>query len=474
MERINKVNWGLLISLTLWCVITLIRVFYHSPWYDEAHAWLIAQELNLFEIIKLMKIEGHTFIWYLCLMPFAKTNFMYPYSMLLLNWLFCFIAILILWLKAPFNNWIKFLISFSFPFLALYPVVARCYSIGIMLLFALTAMENKKLEHPNWYALLLILCANTSIMAAVGATVFGCLFLYEMIKNKISIVIPICIMVSGAAIILLQLPLNLNNHTLIMFLNRPLNIFFLKSTFFSNSLTLNILTIIILSILINIFYFKNKIIPIFLILCYALLFSIFYFYLGEMWHHFFFYIYLIISCWLILAKYKFQDKKIVWKPLVSFVLIFVSLVFIFWLPNSRDLKKIWNCTDLQVSKKILADKNLDNSNIFVENMHRSIFQTYLKGRNINVINYCSANLNNWDIRPYYNSEVCQFDGINSTMVVLRDDYILKFYTDNSYFMTSNKIKSRDDSFLHGLKNYKFVLYKNYGQNVLWKIEKLKE
>ncbi len=131
MELFKKQNWVMIISLLLWVTVTLIRVFNHSPWYDEAHAWTIAQELNLIEIIRLMRIEGHTFIWYLLLMPFAKTNFMYPYSMLLLNWLFCFIAILILWLKSPFNNWIKFLISFSFPFLALYPVVARCYAIGI-------------------------------------------------------------------------------------------------------------------------------------------------------------------------------------------------------------------------------------------------------------------------------------------------------------------------------------------------------
>ena len=180
MENLKKQNWGMIISLSLWCAITLIRVLLRSPWFDEAHAWLIAQELDLFEIIKLMKIEGHTFLWYLVQMPFAKTNFMYPYSMLLLNWLFCFIAILILWLKAPFNNWVKFFISFSFPFLGMYSVVARCYAIGIMFLFALTAMEKSKLKHPNWYSLLLILCANTSIMAAAGATVFGIMFVFNM------------------------------------------------------------------------------------------------------------------------------------------------------------------------------------------------------------------------------------------------------------------------------------------------------
>ena len=122
----SKSNWskiGLIFSIIFWCFITLVRVFHHSPWYDESHAWQIAHDLNVFELFKFMKAEGHTVLWFLCLMPFAKTNFMYPYSMQLLNWLFCFIAILILWLKSPFNNWVKFLITFSFPFLGMYSVI---------------------------------------------------------------------------------------------------------------------------------------------------------------------------------------------------------------------------------------------------------------------------------------------------------------------------------------------------------------
>ena len=75
MDILKKINWGMIISLILWCVVTLIRVVNHSPWHDETIAWLISQELNFIEIIKIMKIEGHTFLWYLVLMPFAKANF---------------------------------------------------------------------------------------------------------------------------------------------------------------------------------------------------------------------------------------------------------------------------------------------------------------------------------------------------------------------------------------------------------------
>ena len=114
-KNIMKVNKTAIIAIFLFAIITLLRVFNHIPWYDEAHAWTIAEQLNPVDMFWYVKSEGHLFLWSLLLMPFAKTNFLYPNSMLLLNWIFCLGAVCLLWWKAPFNNWIKFLITFSFP-----------------------------------------------------------------------------------------------------------------------------------------------------------------------------------------------------------------------------------------------------------------------------------------------------------------------------------------------------------------------
>ncbi|MBR1680543.1 hypothetical protein IJ707_01990, partial [bacterium] len=339
----------------MWCTITLIRVFHHSPWYDEAHAWLIAQELNLIEIIKLMKIEGHTFIWYLCLMPFAKTNFMYPYSMLLLNWLFCFIAILILWLKAPFNNLVKFLISFSFPFLTMYPVVARCYSLGIMFLFALAAMEKVKLNHPNWYALLLILCANTSVMAAVGATVFGAIFLYDMIKNKTKFIIPVSIMLLGAVFVLYQLSGSTKD---IIWGHVPMGKWFLSNVFVNN-LYINITMLLLIFSFYVFFYIKNKIFPKYLVLTYLILCIVIFIYSGNIWHWFFFYIYLIISSWMILTI----SKEIKFKKAYVIFLCVISFMYVLYKPNHVIYNYVWHDKSKSLSKYILKNKNFVNSNI---------------------------------------------------------------------------------------------------------------
>ena len=145
-----KVNKIALICLFLYAVVTLIRLFNHTPFFDEAHVWTIVEQLSFIDMFNYMKNEGHFFVWPALLYPFVKSHIVpYPYPMQIMNWLFCFLAMILLWWKAPFNNWIKALITFSFPFLGCYSIVARCYSIGILLIFALAAMFYNKNKYPK-------------------------------------------------------------------------------------------------------------------------------------------------------------------------------------------------------------------------------------------------------------------------------------------------------------------------------------
>lgn len=93
--------------ITIYVVVTLLRLVFHQPWYDEALAWNIAQQLNLLDIIHLMRVEGHTFIWYLLLMPFAKADLWYPYPMLFINYIFALGSVIYMWKKAPFSYFIS-------------------------------------------------------------------------------------------------------------------------------------------------------------------------------------------------------------------------------------------------------------------------------------------------------------------------------------------------------------------------------
>ena len=461
----KKYNWAFIVVMLLWCFVTLTRCLLHSPWYDEAHAWTIAEQLNLFEIIRLMRLEGHTFIWYLLLMPFAKTNFMYPYSMLLLNWIFCFIAILILWLKSPFNNWIKFLISFSFPFLAMYSVVARCYAIGIMLLFMLAAMDNKKLEHPNWYALLLVVCANTSIMAGVGAFALGIKFLYEMIKEKKFFLSSVVISLFGAVLVLVQL---LNSQNSVIF-HKTIGLQMFNTLFINGLGVFNLICFCIFVILLLIFYLRNKIFPGVLIITYIGLCLIFNHYIGGYWHHFFFYVYFIISCWLILDKTG--ENPIRLKQIPIFILISVSLLYLFFKPDKEMFDVVWKNDYTNISKNILSDENLKNAKIIIYRTYDNAMMPYLSGKGIKLINYCTGNLADYNNRAYFLSDYCAIDTQGNQLIVFKESIIDKWFNDSLYLFTTKKIQAEFMSF--NSKKYKYSVYKDFGSIYLWKVDKIK-
>ena len=422
-------NYISILCIIFWCVITLIRVFNHLPWYDEAHAWTIAQDLNLIEIIKLMKYEGHTILWYLCLMPFAKFNIGYPYSMLLINWLFCFVAMLILWLKSPFNNWIKFFISFSFPFLGYLPVVARCYSIGIMFLFMLCALYKERLKHPNWYALLLILCANTSVMALVGATVLGCEFLYQLVRKKIKNTYVFSILFTGVILVAIQL-LTSNSNGI-----RTGSFFGLSSDnigtllkYFLFSFNIKHLFVICVLFTLCVFFIINKIFPKFLVISFSLLSLIFIFiYSGKFWHYIFYYVYLIIGLWLV--DDKFNNVKIKFIP--SFILVVISIYLFFFHPiKDGSYLVIYSMPYVKLSKFINSDRNLSNANIIYDD--HNLYPLELSRENFS--NYCFPNIRTLPL--YVQTDYCYIEKLKYFHVYFDYDRLNKLSKENSYFLSS--------------------------------------
>lgn len=231
-----------LFSITFFIFSSIVALANHSLYIDEVNAWNIAKYVNFLDLFKLMRYEGHLFIWFTILMPFAKNNLFYPYSMQIINWLFCFGAILVMWRFAPFNSYIKSCITLSLPF-KIYSQLARCYSLGIFFLFILASLYPKRLEHPIIYAILILVIANTSIMALVGAFAFGVIFLFDLFNslknNGISKKLFIFILFFlGAVLVLGQLVnfsipfyavnsrfYNFNTNFLCFYLDAPVSIF---------------------------------------------------------------------------------------------------------------------------------------------------------------------------------------------------------------------------------------------------------
>lgn len=344
----SKLFWGVFIT---YLVFTFIRVIQHETWYDEARAWLIAAEFTPWQIFsRIMKSEGHFFVWYFLLIPFAKTHFFYPYSMLILNWIFCSAAIFLMWVFAPFNKWLKIAITFTYPFTAVYAILARCYAIGILLLYSLTLLDKDKLKRPYLYSTILFFAANTSVMAMLGSIVFAAMFFYDLIKEKCVKKITLVSIFAVLCAVSLYLQLRGANpvRTALPDMVIPLNWNFF-TTFYSFPQMVNFVLLIIGLPIILFVLSKSKKALFFILSSYSLMLLLFNFlYYGMQWHHYFFYVYLLIASWFFFQEEAVSKK---FKSALTIILILVTLPFC----NSTLTSDALYASDTKVlAKKILA------------------------------------------------------------------------------------------------------------------------
>ena len=164
-EKIKKCKENIFVYsfLAIYIGLSLVCVITHESWADEAQAWLIARDLNVFGIINQMKYEGHSCMWHLILAPFAKLGFPYE-TIKFISWFFCVIAVYLILKKAPFNKFVKILLVFNPVMVYLYPAISRCYSMIPLLLACVAICYKDKEEHPYKFAISLALLANTHLI----------------------------------------------------------------------------------------------------------------------------------------------------------------------------------------------------------------------------------------------------------------------------------------------------------------------
>ena len=391
-KNITKVNKIAVVSLLLFAIITITRIINHVPFIDEAHAWTLAENLGFFELINEVKNEGHFFLWQLILFPFAKLH-LYPYSMQAINWIFCFIALILFWWKAPFNNVVKILVTFSFPFLGCYGVIARCYSLGIMFLFLLAILFDKKLKYPKTYALLLVLAANSSVMALIGASAFGFLFLYDLFKQKQltkkdNILVGVILSI-GAWLILYQL-FNMDYFTQISSNRRPhISIRVFRNVFAYDNLFVNLSMLALLSLPVLKFLWSKKFATFFFSYTYFLLLAFTTaVYGGYFWHSYFFYIYLIITLWL---SYNPENKELIQKLAVG-ALGVVAFILIFHGPTKSEHFWVFEGVGVKAKKFLAivqADEVLRNAQIIQNDGLLQEVRPYFLKHNLKIRTHCS-------------------------------------------------------------------------------------
>lgn len=179
-EFYKKNKFNILIGI-IYSITTLVIVFFHENWRDEAQSWLIARDLNLIDVIKQMKYEGHPCLWYLILFPFAKLGFPYITENLI-SWGIMSITGWLVIEKAPFDRYIKILILLTSPFIYLYPAISRSYClIALAIVLIAITYKNRKKEPIKYTLSILILAYTHVIMLGLVGMLFLFFFLEELI-----------------------------------------------------------------------------------------------------------------------------------------------------------------------------------------------------------------------------------------------------------------------------------------------------
>ena len=170
------------IVFTIYSLFTLALLLFHENWRDEAQAWLIARDCNILEFFNVIKHEGHLILWYIVLLPFAKLGFPFV-TINIISWLITCISAWLILDKAPFKFYKRVLLIFTFPFLYLYPVVARCYCLIPLAIILMAIFYKERKEKPIRYLLSVVMLANTHVimLGMVGIVLLE--YLIEFIKD---------------------------------------------------------------------------------------------------------------------------------------------------------------------------------------------------------------------------------------------------------------------------------------------------
>ena len=171
------------VVLAIYMALTLWFSTFYIPWEDEVQAWLIARDCNLWEIVGMMRYEGHFLPWVLILVPFAKTGFS-MWAMKPISIFFMSVFVFLFLKRAPFPFWPKVLFVFGLPCAFLYPIVSRCYSLVPLAVICLCITYKERYAKPMPYMLSLLFLFNTHVMMLVFVAIIFCDYLYGLYRKE--------------------------------------------------------------------------------------------------------------------------------------------------------------------------------------------------------------------------------------------------------------------------------------------------
>ena len=166
LRKIKKQPLRILLHLGVIAALLLNAYFFtiHESYRDEAQAWLIARDTNPVSIFQVLSYEGHPFLWYYLLMPFAKLGFPYE-TVKIISTVLMAAVILMIGYKSPFSVPVRLCIILSGMCLYRYASFGRSYSLYAFLTIMICCLYKSRHNKPLRYLLLISALIQTHILA---------------------------------------------------------------------------------------------------------------------------------------------------------------------------------------------------------------------------------------------------------------------------------------------------------------------
>lgn len=169
--------------LVLYALLVMWGIANHEQWRDEAQAWLIVRDVSFPELFKILRTEGHPPLWYLLIMPLAKSGMQYL-TQNALTFLIMMGAVYILFFKTKLPLIIKLLLPFSYFFLFEYAFFARSYCMIAFFTISIISLYPQRFERPWLYALCIVGLFNTHVLLFTFAGMLALVYIWELYREK--------------------------------------------------------------------------------------------------------------------------------------------------------------------------------------------------------------------------------------------------------------------------------------------------
>ncbi len=184
MKKIlKKENIFYLFILILFVALTTVISLKHEYWADEAQAWLVSRDLNIFNMItNYLHTEGHPLLFYSFIKLFQFCGLNYT-NYHFISILFSSLGVAILLFKSNLKWYLKILLPFTYFIFYQYTVITRGYCLILLLLSLIATIWDKKNEKSFLYTLLLILLLSLESYTFLIAGSLFLLWIIEYIKD---------------------------------------------------------------------------------------------------------------------------------------------------------------------------------------------------------------------------------------------------------------------------------------------------